>query len=108
MTVTSRYSDSRLTVCLAGELDHHCAREAMHEISEAADSFLPREIVLDLRKLSFMDSSGIAVIIKTHRSISLRGGKLYVECPQAQPMKVLRAAGIGSIVEIISKREVTT
>lgn len=80
----------------------------MDSICEAVDASLPRQVLLEMSKLSFMDSSGIAVILKADRRLKENGGKLFVDCPQSQPLKVLEAAGIDRVVEIISKREVTT
>lgn len=108
MRITSRYTDGRLLIQPHGELDHHSARQAMEEIIEAVDSTLPRELLLDMSKLSFMDSSGIAVIIKTNRRITEAGGKMLIVSPQPQPKKVIEAAGIDRLIEIHSKWEVTT
>ena len=108
MKIASEYSDGRLTVFLAGELDHHSARQAMSGITEAIDGTLPRQVLLDMSKLSFMDSSGIAVILKTDRRLKENGGRLFIDCPKSQPLKVLEAAGIDRVVDIICKREVTT
>ena len=108
MKISSRYSDGRLLIQLHGELDHHSARQAIAEITEAVDSNLPRELLLDMSRLSFMDSSGIAVIIKTNRRITETGGRMIIASPQRQPLKVLDAAGIEKLVEVHSKWEVTT
>lgn len=108
MKISTRYYDGKLAVALSGELDHHSARQAMDGISEAIDASLPRQVLLDMTKLGFMDSSGIAVILKAYRRLNELGGKLYIDCPQNQPLKVLEAAGVDRIVEVVSKREVTT
>ena len=62
------HDDGRcLTLRLLGELDHAAAQEVMPGIEDAVEEYLPRRCVLDLSGLSFMDSSGIAVILKTDR-----------------------------------------
>lgn len=108
MNIASEYSDGRLTVFLAGELDHHSAKSAIRGILEAIDRFLPRDLVLDLSRLGFMDSSGIAVIVRSYKRMHDSGGRMYIEGPQAQPMKVLDASGIDRMIPIAAKREVTT
>ena len=57
-------------------------------------------LVLDLENLTFMDSSGIAVVIHALRQMAQLGGRLQLQSIAEQPMKVLRAAGIEKIVEI--------
>lgn len=108
MKINTAYQAGRLTVSLVGELDHHEARKAMESIDEAMDASMPREIILDMSELSFMDSSGIAVILKMNRKLGLTNGRMLINCPQAQPMKVLEASGIGRIIPIKTKWEVTT
>ena len=69
------HDDGRcLTLRLLGELDHAAAQEAMSGIEDAVEEYLPRRCVLDLSGLSFMDSSGIAVILKTDRLLRQTGG----------------------------------
>ena len=57
------HDDGRcLTLRLVGELDHAAAQTVMPGIEDAVEEYLPRRCVLDLTGVSFMDSSGIAVI----------------------------------------------
>ena len=93
---------------LSGELDHHEAHKAMESIEQAIEASLPREIILDMSALSFMDSSGIAIVLKMNRLLRLTNGKMLIISPQAQPLKVLEAAGIGRIIPIKTEWEVTT
>jgi len=100
MKLNSSFQGGRLTLSLTGELDHHAAREAMQRIGREIDLNLPRECVLDLDKLTFTDSSGIAVILGTQKRMGQVEGKLLVINVHKQPMKVFKAAGIGRIAEI--------
>lgn len=108
MKILTSYGEGRLTVYLTGELDHHSAKECVTGIADSIDTYLPSELVLDMSELSFMDSSGIAVIVKTNRKITACGGRMLIENPAAQPYKVLDAAGMARIVPIFAKGEVTT
>lgn len=108
MKIISEYQSGRLKISLQGELDHHEAKNAMDKITEAMDACMPRELVLDMSGLSFMDSSGIAVILKTSKMLRFNEGRMRIESPQAQPMKVLEAAGINALVPIKTEWEVTT
>ena len=100
LKIESDYKDGRLTVCLYGELDHHGARQAMIEIEGSIDTYLPRDFILDMSGLVFMDSSGIAVVLKTYKSMNELGGRTWVKNVPRQPMKVLDASGIERIVSV--------
>lgn len=103
MTVRSAFSAGKLIVCLSGELDHHQAKYAMSAVDELLDEHLPRDCVLDLSELSFMDSSGIALIIRLSRRMKDLGGRVWIENPAAQPRRVIDASGIDRLVPVATK-----
>ena len=104
MDIHTSYEAGRLTVYLTGELDHHEARCAMNRIEELLDEYIPRDCALNLSGLNFMDSSGIAVIIKVSRRMTALGGRAWVETPASQPQRVLDAAGIDRLVPVAMSR----
>ncbi len=99
MKLTSFVQERQLTVALTGEIDHHSAREIMQAIAEKIDLYLPLRCILDFRDVTFMDSSGIAVVINALRRMNTLQGKLLLQNIPPQPYKVLRAAGIEKITE---------
>ena len=105
MKVLSSYNDGRLTLFFQGELDHHEAAAALRRITRTLDDYLPRDCVLDLRGLSFMDSSGVALILRVARLMSETGGRAWVENAGRQPLKVLDASGIDRLVKIAATAE---
>ncbi len=100
MEIAYDFSDTRLLLIMSGELDHHAARSAMRMIGEMIDAYLPRDCVLDLSGLAFMDSSGIAVILRTYKRMLEIGGRVSVENVPPQPMRVLDASGIDRLIRI--------
>ena len=105
LNVLSAYHEGRLTVYLHGELDHHEVRRSMSAIERLLDDYLPRECVLDLSDLKFMDSSGIALILKLYRRMEERGGRSWVENAAQQPMRVIDASGIERLVRVAAGEE---
>ena len=100
MQLTSFLENSRLTIALTGEIDHHRARSYIDTIAAKIDAYTPAECILDFSQVSFVDSSGIAVVINALRCMNMLGGKLMLCGIAQQPMKVFRAAGIDKLVEI--------
>ena len=98
ITVTSR--DSALTIALSGEIDHQVARNMMDAITDAVAERLPARLVLDLSGVTFMDSSGIAVLLRALRQMQQIGGTLRVTDIPAQPRRVLDAAGVGRLITL--------
>ena len=104
MTVSTSFSAGRLTIYLSGELDQHEAQQTSACIAELLDEYLPRDCVLDLSALSFMDSSGIAVIVRADRHSKNIGGRLWIENPAGQARRVLETAGLDRLIPVGSGR----
>ncbi len=100
MKVLSSYKDGKLTLYFQGELDHHEAAAALRRIRRVLDDYLPRDCVIDLKGLTFMDSSGIALIVRVSRLLAETGGRAWVENAGRQPLKVIDASGIDRLVKI--------
>ena len=98
MPIHCTQEDRTLTAVISGELDHHAARQLMAELERRIDAALPLRLTLDLAGLTFTDSSGIAVLIRAHRSMERLGGKLVVTHTPPQAEKVFRAAGLQRLI----------
>ena len=88
MEVLTRTNGREMTLAISGELDHHGAHGAA----------LPLSLTMDLSGVSFMDSSGIAVVLRAHRRMAALGGSLIVTGVPAQARKVFDAAGVPRLV----------
>lgn len=104
MQFTSFLQDGNLTVALTGEIDHHCAKHYIAAIAGKVEAYAPAICILDFSDVTFIDSSGVAVVINAMRSMKAIGGHLLLTGIGNQPMKVFKAAGIDKIIEI---KEVT-
>ena len=98
MAVMCTGRDRVLRAEVSGEVDHHGAREIMGELERGIDAALPRLLTLDLGGATFMDSSGIAVVLRAYRRVGELGGQLRLSNVPAQAGKVLRAAGVDRLV----------
>lgn len=100
MHLTSYLQDRTLTIALTGEIDHHCAKQYIQSISSKVEAYTPQVCILDFQEVTFMDSSGIAVVINTLRNMTKIDGKLEISGLGQQPMKVFHASGIDKLVNI--------
>ena len=98
--MTSFLQDKQLTIALNGEIDHHSAKETMQAIGKKIDLYLPSTCILDFRDVTFMDSSGIAIVINTVRRMRELDGHVKLQNVPQQPMKVLKAAGVEKITPL--------
>lgn len=98
MPVTCACSGRNLTARLSGEVDHHGAKAMMEELERQIDLTLPRRLTLDLSGVTFMDSSGIAVLLRAWRRVGELDGSVSVVRVPEQAARVLRAAGIERLI----------
>ena len=101
MTVSYSEDHGKLKVELFGELGHHEAIEAMENIAALYDCTKPEKLVLDMSGVSFMDSSGIAVVMQSKRICDKDSASFQVSNASKQALKVFWAAGITKYVSFI-------
>jgi len=101
MRFTSYLENGRLTVALTGEIDHHCAKKYIQSIAAKIEAYTPEICILDFQEVSFVDSSGIAVVINALRNMTQIEGKLILTGISEQPMRVFKTSGIDKLVEIM-------
>lgn len=101
--LTSRPLDEAVTVVVAGELDHCAAPQVRRMLDDLlADASITR-LVLDLENLTFMDSSGIGVLLGRLRTLQSRGGTLGVKNMQPQVEKLFRLSGLHRVIDVQRK-----
>ena len=104
MPVTCTEENRTLTASVSGELDHHRAKEIMEELSRQIDVALPRKLILDLSELTFTDSSGIAVVLRTFQKMRQIQGSLVVQRIPEQALRVFLAAGLDKMISLDAER----
>ena len=93
MNIDIQRTDDSLVIKLSGDLDHHAAGKVFESFTALPEA-LPRRCTLDLGGVTFMDSSGIAVVLGLRRRLSYVGASLEVCNAPPQAMRVFRAAGL--------------
>ena len=98
MPVSCLEEGRAVTARVSGEIDHHAAWTLMAELGRQVDAAMPRELTLDLGGVSFMDSSGIAVVLRSWKRMRELGGSMALQNVPPQAAKVLRAAGVDKLL----------
>ena len=98
MPINCTEEGQALTAQVTGEVDHHAARALMTELSRRVDTALPRSLTLDFGGVTFMDSSGIAVVLRSWKKMRELGGTMTLRAVPPQAKKVLDAAGVDKLI----------
>lgn len=100
MNIDIKNENGAAVARLSGEIDHHNAREFRTELDRYIVTAQPRELAIDFGGITFMDSSGIGLIMGRSKLMRECGGSLEVRNPQPYIRRVLKLAGIERIVKI--------
>lgn len=100
MPVNCTCENHAMTARISGEIDHHGARSVMDGLDRAIGEHLPLSLTLDLSAVTFMDSSGLAVLIRAKRRMDQLRGTLRVVSIPTQPRRVLDSAGLGRLISL--------
>jgi anti-sigma B factor antagonist len=90
-----------------GEIDLHTSPQ----LRQAIVGFLERgqnQIVIDLSRVGFMDSSGLGVLVAGLKRAKERGGKLAVVSTQGSVQKVLSITGLDRVFQTFGSVEEAT
>lgn len=87
-----------LLVTLVGELDHHTSEVVRIKIDNKMEELGSQNIVFDFNGVSFMDSSGIGVVMGRYKKVATTGGKACVVNLQPQIKRVFELSGLFKII----------
>ncbi|MFR5988797.1 MAG: anti-sigma factor antagonist [Christensenellales bacterium] len=93
---------NNLVIFLIGELDEYTAPYTRSAIDKALDGYKSADIIFDLSGLTFMDSTGIGVLISKYKQLKGADSRLYVRKPSKSIDKIFNMAGLYSIMPKIS------
>lgn len=100
MSVRINISGEVLTAYLEGELDHHSAKDIREQIDNAIDRNAPSLLILDFRDLTFMDSSGIGLVMGRYRKMKEFKGEVHIANTSPQIYKVMKLSGLDRLARI--------
>lgn len=89
-----------LCIRLAGELDHHTAEELRQRVTSKLEENKINHIILNLEKLSFMDSSGLGVILGRYKQIKNNGGEMVVCSISPAVKRLFEMSGLFKIIRL--------
>lgn len=94
-----------LVVRLTGELDQCSAPGIRRDLDALLDDPRVRHLVIDMKDMPFMDSSGLGVILGRYRALSLRGGTVALTRLSPQVRRVYDLSGMAKIIPVITEKE---
>lgn len=91
--------DNMIIVSLQGDLDHHVTEQIRTEIDGMVSRQRIFTIAFDFRNVSFMDSSGIGLIMGRYKRIKPAGGEIYVSNLNCRIQRIFGLSGLNGITK---------
>jgi anti-anti-sigma factor len=92
LEITVRDEQGCVIAAVTGEIDISTVAQLRERLFELADN--GGTLIVDLNRVTFIDSSGLGTLVGTARRVAERGGSLYAVCAQPQPRKLLWTTGV--------------
>ncbi|WP_416149643.1 anti-sigma F factor antagonist [Salipaludibacillus sp. HK11] len=89
-----------LCVRLVGELDHHTAVKLRERVDAALTEHHLTHVLMNLEKLTFMDSSGLGVVLGRYKKVKTVGGEMVICCMSPQVKRLFELSGLFKIVTL--------
>ena len=93
--------DKTLLVEITEEIDHHVAEKLRRKIDEDITRYMPRKVIFDFNKVSFMDSAGIGMVIGRYKMVNMIGGVTQMKNVRTSIKKIFEMSGVSKIIPII-------
>lgn len=93
---------NNLIVRFKGELDHHTTDVFRRPVEKELEKDIVQNLILNLENLTFMDSSGIGVILGRYKQILGRGGRVIICGLGKHNEKILQLGGLLKIISVCS------
>ncbi|MFC4333228.1 STAS domain-containing protein [Streptomyces andamanensis] len=94
LSVTATTCDDVRVLTLAGEIDH----DTGETLRRALDAPGPSRVAVDMRQVTFMDSSGINLLLNGHQAATAAGGWLRLAAPSPTVLRTLQIVGIDEVI----------
>ena len=89
----------RTIVEAVGEIDVYTAPKLREQLTELVDAGR-RDIIVDMQKVEFLDSTGLGVLVGGLKRVSQHGGSLRLVCTQERILKIFRITGLTKVFAI--------
>lgn len=101
------YLKDDILICkMAGEIDHHMSKEARNQIDQEIDIYGVKTLIFDFDEVTFMDSSGIGLVLGRHKKMQAEGGRVKIIRPPEIIERILHMSGVFTVIDRIEKGDV--
>ena len=103
MNTSYNEAERMLLISYNGEIDHHTCLEIAKKSDDVIRKYLPLKVIFDFEKVSFMDSSGIGMLLGRYKQLIRFGGKAEMKNLNTEMKRIFNMSGIFKIIPIVEE-----
>ncbi|MCL2853484.1 MAG: anti-sigma factor antagonist [Defluviitaleaceae bacterium] len=100
MALRFRQEPDRLVAEVSGEIDHHSAAELKERIAREYSRGTAKDLELNFSQVTFMDSSGVGMVIGRFKDTQTRGGNMAVSGLSGDIKRLFELSGLHKIIQV--------
>lgn len=90
--------DKALVVRISEEIDQDTVDKIKRKIDDEIEKYIPKKVIFDFEDITFMDSSGIGMVLGRYKLIKLIGGDMEIVNVSKTVNRIFKMSGIGRII----------
>lgn len=94
MELNFKKSNKTIIILIEGEIDHHTSKELRRQTESAFTQMGGRNIVFGFERVTFMDSSGIGMLIGRYKQLQAMGGRIAIACTNEKIREIIHISGL--------------
>ncbi len=100
MNITYNKEDKLLIMEITEEIDHHTTEKIRRRADYEIQRYMPKKALFDFNNVSFMDSSGIGMVVGRYKLLAMLGGSLELANVNPSLERVFEMSGVSKIIPI--------
>jgi len=105
MDLYFRKKNKTIIIFISGEIDHHTAKELRKKTENIFSEMPVRNLVFDFKQVTFMDSSGIGMLIGRYKELQFMGGRIAIAEANQKIREILLISGLKQILPLFNTLE---
>lgn len=100
MELKFKRKNKTIIILIEGEIDHHTSKELRIQTESALSQMGGRNIIFVFRDVTFMDSSGIGMMIGRYKQLHSLGGRIAIACANEKIAEIIKLSGLTKLLPI--------
>ncbi|WP_405729576.1 STAS domain-containing protein [Anaerotignum sp.] len=105
MELQFKRKNKTMIILISGEVDHHTAIELRRQTESALAQMGGRNIIFGFEEVTFMDSSGIGMMIGRYKQLQALGGRIAIACANEKIAEIIRLSGLTKLLPVFDTIE---